>query len=84
MNDPKIEELRLLHKDLAAYLKQQHEAVSNCLLTVAALRKTVETRTDLHEAYKAKIRELSEDETFRASLSSSNTLENLLQRLEDW
>jgi hypothetical protein len=84
MGDVKMEELRLIHRDLAAYLKKQHEAMSNCLLTVAALRKSVETRTDLHEAYKAKVQELAKDEIFRGSLGSTNTLETLLQRLADW
>ena len=84
MNDSKVKELRTLHKELAAYLKQQHEAVNNCLLTVVALRKAVETQADLRAIYKAKVQQLSEDETFRATSDSSNTLETLLQRLADW
>jgi hypothetical protein len=84
MDDPKIDELRLIHKDLTTYLEQQHEAMRHCLLTVVALRKTVETRTDLHEAYKTKVLELAKYHTFQGSLSSSDTLETLLRRLTDW
>jgi len=58
--------------------------MSNCLLTVAALRKTVTAHTDFREAYKANLRELSEDGIFQAGLSPSNTLESLLRRLTEW
>jgi hypothetical protein len=84
MDDLKIKELRLILRGLADYLKAQHEAMGNCLLTVAALRKTVNSHTDLRVAYKANLHELSEDETFQAGLSSANTLEILLRKLTDW
>jgi hypothetical protein len=84
MDASKVKELQAIHKDLAAYLKAEHEAIGNCLLTVAALRKAVETHTGLRVVYRAKVQELSEDEIFQAGLSPSNRLESLLRRLKDW
>ena len=84
MDDSKIKELRLIHKDLAAYLKKQHEAMSNCLLTAAALRKSLDSDPTLRKLYKTNRRALLTDETFQAGLSPSTSLERLLKKLAEW
>jgi len=84
MDDLKIKELRLIHKDLASYLKKQHEAMSNCLITAAALRMTLNSDPNLRKLFETNRRSLLTDETFQAGLSPSTSLENLLKRLTDW
>jgi hypothetical protein len=84
MDDSKLEELRLIHRDLAKYLKKQHEAVSNGLLTMAALRMTLDSDPVFRKSYKTNLRALLEDGTFQASPTSENTLQTLLKRLADW
>ena len=38
MDDSKLEELRLIHRELVAYLKKQHETMSNSILAISAIR----------------------------------------------
>lgn len=85
MDDSKIKELQALHRDLAAYLKIQDEAISNGLLAVAAIRTALESNPDLQKAYKASLRDLSEGGTFQVGPNSSTVvLERLLKRLAEW
>jgi hypothetical protein len=84
MDDSKIDELRLIHGDLAMYLEKQHEAMSNGILAIAAIRGALASDHGLQKAYKASLRELSEDETFQANQDHENTLQNLLKRLSEW
>jgi|HubBroStandDraft_1064217.scaffolds.fasta_scaffold699834_1 hypothetical protein len=84
MDGSKIEGLRAIHRDLAVYLKKQHEAMSNCLLTAAALRKTLDSDPNLRKSYKTNRQALLTDETFQAGLSPSTSLERLLRRLAEW
>jgi len=44
MDDSKLSELRLIHKDLATYLNNQHEVMSNSLGLPPWLTQTVKTR----------------------------------------
>ena len=84
MEDSKLNELRLIHKDLATYLKNQHEVMSNSILAISAIRTALESNPDLQKAYWASHRALSEDGTFQASQDYENTRQRLLKRLADW
>jgi hypothetical protein len=84
MDDAKMEELRLIHRDLATYLKRQHEATNNSILAVAAIRGALASNPDLQKAYKASLRDLTKDGTFQANQDHENTLQNLLKRLAEW
>ena len=42
MDDSKLSELRLIHKDLATYLNNQHEVMSNSVRSWNALGSSLE------------------------------------------
>lgn len=84
MDAPKINELRLLHKDLATYLEKQHKILNNSLLAVAALRMTVDTDPTLRKLYWTNLRDIAKGGIFLTDRDYANTLESLLKKLKDW
>jgi hypothetical protein len=84
MDDSKLEELRLIHRELVAYLKKQHETMSNSILAISAIRGALESNPDLRKAYSASHRALTEDGTFHPTPDYENTLQKLLERLAEW
>jgi hypothetical protein len=84
MDDPKIKELRLIHKDLATYLSKQRKILNNSLLAVAALRMTVENYPIQRRLYRTNLRDIAKGGIFLTDLDYANTLESLLKRLKEW
>lgn len=84
MDDAKLAELRLIHKDLAAYLKEQHEAMSNSILAVAAIRGALANNPTLQKSYRASLQDLTNDGTTQPALIFEQVLLRLLKRLEEW
>jgi hypothetical protein len=84
MDDSKISELRLIHKELATYLEKQHETMSNSILAVSAIRGALASDPALQKAYKASLRDLKEGGTFRENQDDENKFQNLLKKLAEW
>ena len=83
MDAPKINELRILHRDLAAYLEKQHEVLNNCIVAVAAIRGALATDPALQEAYKASLEEVKVG-IFLVDQGYENTHQTILKKLKDW
>jgi len=84
MDDSRLNELRLLHRDLAAHLKEQHQVINNNTIAIAAIRKVLETRPDLQKSYKESLRDLKDDATIQPTPSYTHVFERLLKRLSEW
>jgi hypothetical protein len=84
MDDSKLSELRLIHQDLAKYLKDQHEAMSNSILAVAAIREVLRQNPALQKSYEESLRDLKADGTIQPTPALEQTLLSLLERLAEW
>jgi hypothetical protein len=84
MDDSKIVELRTILKNLAVYLKDQHEATKNSILAVAAIRGAVASNPPLQKSYEASLRDLKDAGTIQPSPALEQTLLTLLRKLDEW
>lgn len=84
MDDKKIAELRNIHKGLALYLEKQHEATSNCILAVAAIREVLRQTPAFQKSYEVSLQDLKGVWTIQQSQDHAQTLSTLLERIEDW
>ena len=84
MDESKIAELRLILKELAAYLKKQHKATNGCILAVAAIREVLRQNPSLQKSYKENLRDLKASGSAQAHQVHEQTLVALLTKLGDW
>jgi len=83
MDDAKVKELRLLHRELASYLKNQHKITNNCILAVAAIRGGLASDSALQKAYKASLAQVKAG-SFLVDQGYENTHQTLLKKLKEW
>ena len=86
MDDLKVQELRILHRDLARFLGEQYKSVEGMSVIVAALRKTMEGDPNLVAKYRANLQSLKDAASAKKAPQSSaeNAASGFLNRLSSW
>jgi hypothetical protein len=94
MDDSKIEELRVIHRDLAKYLEQQSETILTLRKVVAAIQQTLDNDSapqgggsDLSKHYKAHLASLTPTASPRPNLTevlSQEEVNSLVKKLTEW
>jgi hypothetical protein len=83
MEQAKIDELKIIHRDLAELLEKQHEFVLEVAPIVRAICQTLEGEASLGGKYKAHHQRL-----IKSSLDQTNReavhVQQVLKRLKDW
>lgn len=77
-------ELRLIHRDLAAYLKAEREVLNNNELAISAIRQVLDCDPAFQKAYKASLQDLIDGGTVLPKDSPDSILPRLLKRLAEW
>ena len=84
MDEEKIEELRLMHHDLAKFLGDQHELLLSHMLVIAALRKTLEGSSTLAKKYAENLASIKSDASALPSPTQLGVAQTLLRKLRSW
>jgi hypothetical protein len=84
MDDVKIQELRVLHNDLARLLSQQHEVILSTANVVGAIRQTLEGDPALSKKYAANLESLKLNAQLQPNPMQAGVLQGLLRRLREW
>ena len=84
MDEAKVQKLQLIHRELARYLREQHEVINNQTLVIAAIRKTVEVDSVLGARYKENLQSLKADATIQPNPMQAGVLGKLLDDLANW
>jgi predicted ThiF/HesA family dinucleotide-utilizing enzyme len=84
MDESKIDELRLIHRDLARLLGEQHEVILSQRLVIVALQRTVEGDPALSKKYVACLQALKSDPSARPNPMQAGFVQKLLDRLKNW
>jgi hypothetical protein len=84
MDDTKMEALRLILRELAEYLREQHQVITNQTTAIGAIRQAFEGDSALSKLYRDSLRDLIYDETIRPNLVRSQVFETLVKKLSEW
>ena len=79
MDESKLEELRIIHHELAVFLRQSHQELNGVALVVGALRKTLEDDPAFASKYKKNLQDLQAQESKKRRIGSG-----FLLRLQNW
>lgn len=84
MDDSKVQELRLIHHDLAKVISAQQEVIATLRLVVAAIQKTLANDPDLSEKYGAFLGDQISPAFPQPNPTQARLVAALVTRLDEW
>ena len=84
MDDAKLNELRLILRDLSWLLGQQQEIILSQTAVIGAIRMTLESDPALSKKYAANLQSLKGNEHKKPDQAAMNLAAGLLHRMQQW
>ena len=84
MDDSKLDELRLIHRDLARFLGEQHEIILSHALVISAIRQTLQGDPALSAKYEANLQSLKAAGHARPNPMQAGLVHKFLNQLKNW